>query len=136
MGSCRISEAVTALQFVSRTVLACCHFSTKSKKAANFRRLRALVESGSNAFVNKKEKGTIESPNNNNNAPESVKGSRRWIYTEVASAREAEALPDHLLSDDGSFCLSFIDVSTGQEIASLGGLPFRENAHLRIIIIL
>lgn len=123
IGSCCISEMVTALQFVSRTLVACCHFSKKRRKLGNFRRLRSMTDrlsssnAGARSSTDKKAKERTESY-------EAAKGSRRWIYSDVPSVREAEALPDELLKDDGSFCLSFLTVSTGEEVASIAGLPF------------
>lgn len=126
IGSCCISEMVTALQFVSRTMVACCHFSKKLRKPGNFRRLRSVADrlsssnAGSRSSTDKKAKGRTES----HEAAETSSASRRWIYSDVPSVRETEALPDELLKDDGSFCLSFLTVSSGQEVASVAGLPF------------
>lgn len=128
-GSCCISEMVTSLQFVSRTVIACCHFSKKPRKAANFRRLRSVAEGapaaagpGSSSTSDKKSRGRTESRDASGNSS----SSRRWVYSDIPCLREAEAIPDHLVEDDGCFCLSFVKVSTGQEIASIEGLPFRK----------
>lgn len=129
INSCCISETVTALKFVSRTVLACCHFSKKVPKTANHRRLWSLDE------TTPKSAGHVPPPSSDekifrrarsHKGAEESSGSRRWLYTDVPSVRETETLPAHLRKDDGCYCLSFIKVSTGEELASLGGLPFRK----------
>ncbi|KAL8429166.1 hypothetical protein Efla_006302 [Eimeria flavescens] len=125
VGACCISESVTALQFVSRSVLACCHFAKKQRKGANCRRLLQLAECASASAApsaeGKRGKGRQDSRSALNATEQQT---TQWEYTEVSSLREAEALPKSLLKDGGSFSLSFLKVSTGQEIASFIGLPF------------
>ncbi|KAL8271337.1 hypothetical protein Esti_004776 [Eimeria stiedai] len=123
IGSCSISEAVTAVQFVSRSVVACCHYSKKQRRSANFRKLlhEGDESAGTKAGEERRTKRRTESQGSRD---ASGVRSQRWVYSELPSLRETEALPEPLLKEGGTFCLSFIKVSTGQEMASARGLPF------------
>ncbi|KAL8448950.1 hypothetical protein Emag_003802 [Eimeria magna] len=122
IGSCSISEAVTAVHFVSRSVVACCHYSRKQRKTANFRKLPQVGDEAIGAKGGEK-KAKRRTDSQGSTDPSSDR-SRRWVYKELPSLREMEALPEPLMKEGGSFSLSFIKVSTGQEIASVRGLPF------------
>ncbi|CDI79982.1 hypothetical protein, conserved [Eimeria praecox] len=128
LGACRIKEMVTALQFVSRSVLACCFFSNKKRKTTNYRRLReggkaagsaSTSDSAANGAAEKTQKGRGKTEDECCSAT-----SKKWICKDVPSLRETEALPDRLGETDGSFCISFVKISTGMELASVRDLPF------------
>ena len=131
LGACRVKEMVTALQFVSRSVLACCFFSHKSRKAANYRRLRGVGKvvgsvSTSDSVGNGVDEKTQKGRGKTEEESSCATTSKKWFCKDIPCMREAEALPDRLGEIDGKFCLSFIKVSTGTELASVRDLPFRK----------
>ncbi|OEH78786.1 hypothetical protein cyc_00193 [Cyclospora cayetanensis] len=131
LGACRISEMVTSLHFVSRSVLACCYFSRKPRRTVNCRRLRQAVAPSASPsiacdpFASEAVEGKVRNTKGESEGFDGASsGSKKWEYSDMPSAREAAAIPDHLTAEGGSFCVAFIKISTGQELAAVRDLPF------------